>query len=165
MLQCVSLLKLDVFSLNLPGTGMGYLASCWTSFHSCDCGLMACYQPKSYCSDGFNCRGRLTTLIIFGMVSDVFSWWVTEWKCLMSISAGVTPTALKALVKMRWLMSVVALLRYLLQAWPPQPGCGFWWYWWHVWNLTQPFLIQIKWLFKVTCISRCSWSSPVSFLK
>ena len=72
MLPCVSLLKLDVFSLNLPGTGMGYLASPWISVHSCDCGLMARCQSKSSCSDSFNCRGRRTTSSLFWAVPAGF---------------------------------------------------------------------------------------------
>lgn len=59
-----------------------------------------------------------------------------------------------------------ALLRCLrchLLVWPPRAGCGIWCDWWYGCNLSQPFLIHIKRLFKVTCISRCSLSSPVGF--
>lgn len=165
MLLCVSLLKLDVFSLNLPDTGMGYLASPWTFVHSCDCGLMARCHSKSSRSDPFNRRGRPTTSSLFLAVPGVFH------------DEGLSERALCPSVQEHHLQHsdlgkkevagfCCALLRCLqchLLVWPPRAGCGIWCDWWYGCNLSQPFLVQMKRLFKVTCISRCSLSSPVVF--
>lgn len=137
---------MDVLSLNLPGMGMCFWASPWTSR---DCGLTAHGQSTSSCScflvfhGVFHSKGLIQPGVLSSSVGDHLQSSESWQKGV----AGVT---------------LLGCLWCLLQVWPWRIHCDTWGCSWNGLNPTQPFVVQINDTLK--CFS-CSWSHPVRFLK
>lgn len=142
MFPCAPSLKMDVLSLSLPGMGMCYWASPWTSR---DCGLTACCQSRSSCRDSFNCRGRPTApgfFWLFWAFPGVFHGKGLSEPGVPSISAGNHLQNLGSRQKGVAGVTLLGCLWCLLQVWPWRTHCDIRGCSWYAFSPTQPFLIQ-----------------------